>query len=117
MATERMNCKIELKDLQGVLPELPATGDIKRIPRKKKKLIKKRIFEIIKWSIENDKAFEILENLRKLNDSVGFLDETVDELYDSVDNLSDSSKALNNVVGVLDGLITELTESEKQNEE
>jgi hypothetical protein len=66
-----MNHKIELKDLQGIIPGLPATGVIKRIPRKKKKQIKKRIHAILEcaileWSMKNDKLFEIIEGLDNL---------------------------------------------------
>lgn len=117
-----MKHKIELKKLQGIIPELPATGDIKRLPRKRKKLLKKRIYAILEWSMKNDKMFEIIEGLDNLVKEFDEVHDLVSQLDSSVDNLSDSSKSLNNVVNVLDGLISklataELTESKKQNED
>jgi hypothetical protein len=61
-----MNHKIELNELRGLIPGIPLTGVIKRIPRKKKKQIKKRIHEILEWSMQNDKLFKIIEGLDNL---------------------------------------------------
>ncbi len=113
-----MNHKIELKELQGIIPGLPATGVIKRIPRKKKKLIKKRIHAILEWSIKNDKLFEIIQGLDNLTKDFEEAHDRISQLDSSVDDLSDSTKTLNSVVNVLDGMITELSESpEKQKED
>lgn len=106
-----MNHKIELKDLQGFIPGLPATGTIKRIPRKKKKLIKKRIHAILEWSMKNDKLFEIIEGLDNLT-------KEFEEVHDRLSKIGDDSNTFNSVSNVIDDMIDELKEiSEKQKED
>jgi hypothetical protein len=105
-----MNHKIELKDLQGLIPGLPATGEIKRIPRKRKKQIKKRIHKILEWTMENEKLIQIIEGLDDLT-------KEFEEVHVRMANI-DNSDTLKSVSNVLDDMIEELQEiSEKQNEE